>query len=88
MTLGRVSWRTVAATWGGAVMLVTRQFGVPASGSAIGETRIVRIAEAGELRAAAERTADGRILTLPIEPGSDHQRQDDRRLSDCRFAVN
>lgn len=88
MSLERMSWRSIAATWGGAVMLLMRQFGVPASGVSFRETRIVRVAEAGDLRAAAERTADGRVLTLLVEPGSNQQRQDDRRVSDNWFAVN
>jgi hypothetical protein len=88
VTTQRMSWRSIAATWGGAVMLLMRQFGVPAPGGTIRETRIVRVAEAGELCAAAERTADGRILTLPMEPRPGRHRQDDRSVSDGGFAVN
>ena len=84
MTGARLSWRALAATWGGAVMLVMRQFGVPTPSGAEREARIVRVAEAGDLLVDSERTPDGRILTLPVD--LDWQRRGDR--AGARFAAN
>lgn len=72
----RRGWRAAAATWGGAAWLVLRQFGVPAASRPERTYDIVRVQEAGEARDAMERLPDGRILTVPMEPGGDRSRQD------------
>lgn len=71
----RGRWRAAAATWGGAAWLVLRQFGVPSAPRAERTFDIVRVQEADEIRSAAERLPDGRILTMPL-PRSGGHRQD------------
>lgn len=82
----RTRWRAAAATWGSAAWLVLRQFGVPAASRPERTYNIVRIQEADETMAAAERLPDGRILTMPL-PQDGGQRQDvpDRSI---RFDLN
>ena len=82
----RNRWRAAAATWGSAAWLVLRQFGVPAASRPERTYTIVRIQEADETVAAAERLPDGRILTMPLPRGGGH-RQDVPDTS-IRFGPN
>lgn len=81
-------WRANAATWAGAAWLVLQQFGVPTPSSAVRDSRIVRIQEAGATIDQLERLPDGRILTVPVDIGRIRNGQDGREESSARISWN
>ncbi len=88
MLTGWAGWRSIAATWGGAMLLLMRQFGTPSPTAVMTETRVVRVAEADAEHAGSELTPDGRILTLPVELRAQRERQGTSPVSGHQFTAN
>ena len=86
--MDRARWRSAAATWGSAAWLVLQQFGVPAAPRTAREYRIVRVQEAGDSLEAMERLPDGRILTVPLAPGGDRNRQAEMASPSVHASLN